>query len=306
MGTRKGIILAGGNGNRLYPMTRGVNKQLQSVYDKPMIYYPLSTLMSAAIKDVLIISSPDQLPLFKQMLRSGNQLGINIEYATQYEPKGLADAFLVGERFLDGDSCALVLGDNIFYGDEFYKDLMYICKMNENCVFGYRVSNPSDYGVVDFVKPHDPHELNVRVTGIEEKPTQPKSNYAVPGLYFYDNTVVDRVKQLSPSLRGELEITDLNNSYIADNKLEVKLIKESAAWFDTGTPDHMFEAAMFVKSVQSRTGQMIGCLEEISYRRGFITEDQFHQLVTLTIPDGCQYKRYLIDKYNIRPLVCHT
>ena len=261
---RKGIILAGGKGSRLYPMTSGVNKQLQSVYDKPMIYYPLATLMNAAIKDILIISSPDQLPLFQQMFRSGNQLGINIEYAAQSKPKGLADAFLVGEKFIDGDPCALVLGDNIFYGDEFYKDLMYISKMNENCVFGYRVSNPSDYGVVDFEKPLDPYDLDVKVNSIEEKPDQPKSNYAVPGLYFYDNTVVDRVKNLQPSDRGELEITDLNNSYIQDNKLRVKLIKETAAWFDTGSPDQMFEAAMFVKSIQSRTGQ-----ERFHFRRSF-------------------------------------
>tara|TARA_R110002050_G_scaffold79912_2_gene170928 strand:+ start:185 stop:1096 length:912 start_codon:yes stop_codon:yes gene_type:complete len=302
---RKGIILAGGKGSRLYPMTSGVNKQLQSVYDKPMIYYPLATLMNAAIKDILIISSPDQLPLFKQMFRSGNQLGINIEYATQYKPKGLADAFLVGEKFIDGDPCALVLGDNIFYGDEFYKDLMYISKMNENCVFGYRVSNPSDYGVVDFEKPLDPYDLDVKVNSIEEKPDQPKSNYAVPGLYFYDNTVVDRVKNLQPSDRGELEITDLNNSYIQDNKLRVKLIKETAAWFDTGSPDQMFEAAMFVKSIQSRTGQMIACLEEIAFKRGFISGDHFRQRVLLAIPDGCDYKRYLMDKYEIRPL-CAT
>jgi glucose-1-phosphate thymidylyltransferase len=302
MGMRKGIILAGGKGSRLYPMTQGVNKQLQSVYDKPMIYYPLSTLMNAAIKDILIISSPDQLPLFRRMFRSGNQLGINIEYAAQSQPRGLADAFLVGEKFLDGDPCALVLGDNIFYGDEFYKDLTYISKMNENCVFGYRVSNPSDYGVVDFERPEDPYDLDVKVNSIEEKPDEPKSNYAVPGLYFYDNTVVDRVKSLEPSHRGELEITDLNNSYIRDKKLTVKLIKETAAWFDTGSPDQMFEAAMFVKSIQSRTGQMIACLEEIAFKRRFISKDQFHQTVLLTIPDGCEYKRYLRDKYEMGPL----
>tara|TARA_R110000751_G_scaffold206244_1_gene310305 strand:+ start:352 stop:1263 length:912 start_codon:yes stop_codon:yes gene_type:complete len=299
---RKGIILAGGKGSRLYPMTQGVNKQLLSVYDKPMIYYPLSTLMNAAIKDILIISSPDQLPLFRRMFRGGSQLGINIEYATQSTARGLADAFLVGEKFLDGDPCALVLGDNIFYGDEFYKDLMYISKMNENCVFGYRVSNPSDYGVVDFERPEDPYDPDVKVNSIEEKPDQPKSNYAVPGLYFYDNTVVDRAKSLEPSHRGELEITDLNNLYIRDNKLTVKLIKESAAWFDTGSPDQMFEAAMFVKSIQSRTGQMIACLEEIAFKRGFISKDQFYQTVLLTLPDGCEYKRYLRDKYEIGPL----
>ena len=302
MGMRKGIILAGGKGSRLYPMTQGVNKQLLSVYDKPMIYYPLATLMNAAIKDILIISSSEQLPKFKQIFRSGSQLGINIEYAVQSKPRGLADAFIVGEEFLDGDSCALVLGDNIFYGDEFYKDLTYISKMNDTCVFGYRVSDPSDYGVVDFMRTDDPYESNVRVLGIEEKPDTPKSNYAVPGLYFYDNTVVDRAKNLQPSDRGELEITDLNNTYIKDGKLKLKLIRESAAWFDTGSPDQMFEASMFIKSIQSRTGQMIGCLEEISYKQKFITRDQFHQLVELCLPDGCQYKRYLTDKYNINPL----
>ena len=302
MGMRKGIILAGGKGSRLYPMTQGVNKQLLSVYDKPMIYYPLATLMNAAIKDILIISSSEQLPKFKQMFRSGSQLGINIEYAVQSKPRGLADAFIVGEEFLDGDSCALVLGDNIFYGDEFYKDLTYISKMNDTCVFGYRVSDPSDYGVVDFMRTDDPYESNVRVLGIEEKPDTPKSNYAVPGLYFYDNTVVDRAKNLQPSDRGELEITDLNNTYIKDGKLKLKLIRESAAWFDTGSPDQMFEAAMFVKSIQSRTGQMIACLEEIAFKRGFISKDQFYQTVLLTLPDGCEYKRYLRDKYEIGPL----
>lgn len=302
---RKGIILAGGKGSRLYPMTSGVNKQLQSVYDKPMIYYPLSTLMSASIRDILIITTSDQLNLFQHMLGTGSRLGINIEYAVQNEPRGLADAFIVGEHWLAGDPCALVLGDNIFYGDEFYKDLMYISKMNENCVFGYRVSNPQDYGVVDFQKPSDPYELNVKVKSIEEKPDYPATNYAVPGLYFYDNSVVDKAKSLEPSHRGEIEITDLNNLYIEEKKLKVKLIRESAAWFDTGNPDQMFEAAMFVKSVQSRTGQMIGCLEEIAFKRGFIGEEQFRQMVMLTIPDGCQYKRYLRDKYEMGP-VCAT
>ena len=274
MGMRKGIILAGGKGTRLYPMTKTVNKQLQSVYDKPMIYYPLATLMNCSIKDILIISTTEQMGLFVDMFGNGEQLGIHIEYAIQDESRGISDAFIIGEKFLDGDPVALVLGDNIFYGDDFYKDLMYISKQNENCVFGYRVSNPSDYGVVDFEVPSDPYERNVHVNSIEEKPEDPKSAYAVPGLYFYDSTAVYRAKALKPSERGELEITDLNNSYIDDRKLRVKLIRDSAAWFDTGNADQMFEAAMFVKSIQSRTGQMIGNIEEIAFKKEFITDYQ--------------------------------
>ena len=272
MGMRKGIILAGGKGSRLYPMTKTVNKQLQSVYDKPMIYYPLSTLINCSIREVLIITTREQCGLFVDLLGNGSELGMHIEYAIQDQPKGISEAFIIGEDFLDGDPVTLVLGDNIFYGDDFYKDLMYISKQNENCVFGYRVSNPSLYGVVEFERPSDSYERNVKVVSIEEKPDEPKSNYAVPGLYFYDNSVVDRAKALEPSERGELEITDLNNSYIRDKKLKVKLIRDSAAWFDTGDPDQMFEATMFVKSIQSRTGQMIGNIEEIAYRKKFVSE----------------------------------
>ena len=222
---------------------------------------------------------------------------MHIEYAIQDEARGISEAFIIGEEFLDGNPVALVLGDNIFYGDDFYKDLMYISKQNENCVFGYRVSNPSDYGVVDFEVPSDPYERNVRVNSIEEKPEEPKSAYAVPGLYFYDNTAVSRAKALEPSERGELEITDLNNSYITDKKLKVKLIRDSAAWFDTGNADQMFEAAMFVKSIQSRTGQMIGNLEEIAYKKHFITEEQFCEIIC-KMPD-CMYKEYLQHKYPV-------
>ena len=297
MGMRKGIILAGGKGTRLYPMTRTVNKQLQSVYDKPMIYYPLATSINSSIKEVLIISTTEQMGLFVDMFGNGEQLGIHIEYAIQDKARGISEAFIIGETFLDGNPSALVLGDNIFYGDDFYKDLMYISKQNENCVFGYRVSNPSDYGVVDFEVPSDPYERNVRVNSIEEKPQEPKSAYAVPGLYFYDNTAVSRAKALQPSERGELEITDLNNSYIADKKLKVKLIRDSAAWFDTGNADQMFEAAMFVKSIQSRTGQMIGNLEEIAYKKRFITEEQFNELIC-KMPD-CKYREYLRHKYPV-------
>ena len=295
MGMRKGIILAGGRGSRLYPMTKTVNKQLLSVYDKPMIYYPLSTLMNCSIKEVLIITTQEQCGLFVDLLGNGSQLGMHIEYAIQDQPKGISEAFIIGEDFLDGDPVTLVLGDNIYYGDDFYKDLMYISKQNENCVFGYKVSNPSLYGVVEFIKPTDTYERNVEVISIEEKPDEPKSNYAVPGLYFYDNSVVDRAKALEPSERGELEITDLNNSYIEDKKLKVKLIRDSAAWFDTGDPDQMFEATMFVKSIQSRTGQMIGNIEEIAYKKGFVDEDEFQSLIG-AMPDS-GYKEYLDWKY---------
>lgn len=297
MGMRKGIILAGGTGSRLYPMTKTVNKQLQSIYDKPMIYYPLSTLMNCSIKEVLVITTKEQCGLFIDMLGNGSQLGMHIEYAIQDKPKGISEAFIIGEDFLDGNPVTLVLGDNIFYGDDFYKDLMYISKQNENCVFGYRVSNPSDYGVVEFKKPNDTYERNVNVISIEEKPDEPKSNYAVPGLYFYDSSVCKRAKQLKPSDRGELEITDLNNSYIKDNKLKVKLIRDSAAWFDTGNPDQMFEAAMFVKSIQSRTGQMIGNIEDIAYRKGFINDSTFQELIE-AMPKS-SYKNYLESKYTV-------
>lgn len=297
MGMRKGIILAGGKGSRLYPMTKTVNKQLQSIYDKPMIYYPLSTLMNCSIEEVLIITTREQVGLFVDLLGNGSDIGIHIEYAIQDKPKGISEAFIIGEDFLDGNPVTLVLGDNIFYGDDFYKDLMYISKQNENCVFGYRVSNPSDYGVVEFQQPPDLYERNVEVISIEEKPNDPKSNYAVPGLYFFDNTAVKRAKELKPSDRGELEITDLNNSYINDGKLKVKLIRDSAAWFDTGNPDQMFEAAMFVKSIQSRTGQMIGNIEDIAYKKGFIDENTFQELIE-SMPNS-SYKKYLESKYPV-------
>ena len=295
---RKGIILAGGKGTRLFPMTAGVNKQMQSVYDKPMIYYPLSTLVRACIQDVLIISSPDQLPLFENMLGNGSELGLNIEYAEQTEPKGISDAFLIGERFINNSPCALVLGDNIFYGDDFYKDLLYISMLNTNFIFGYRVSNPQDYGVVNFEEiTFGDGETDYKVKSIEEKPKKPKTNFAVPGLYFYDNTVVERAKALKPSARGELEITDLNNSYIKDKKLKVKFIRDTAAWFDTGTPDSMFEAAMFIKSIQNRTGQMVGCIHEDVYKRKFLDRDSFDKMIA-SLPDS-QYTNSIKQKYSL-------
>jgi len=299
-GYRKGIILAGGKGTRLHPMTAGVNKQLLPIYDKPMIYYPIASLMSASIQDILVISSPDEITRFESTLGDGSQWGINLKYATQETPNGIAEAFLIAENvgfLVDGDPCALALGDNIFYGEEFYKDLLFISKMNTNCVFGYRVSNPQEYGVVDFERVGDMYDGKILVKGIEEKPENPKSNYAVPGLYFYDCTVVNRARALEPSSRGELEITDLNNAYIKDNKLNVKILRDSAAWFDTGTPEAMFEASMFVKSIQSRTGLMIGCLEEIAYNKNYITKDEFYENVTV-LPLS-QYRHYLVDKYDI-------
>jgi len=295
---RKGIILAGGKGTRLFPMTAGVNKQMQSVYDKPMIYYPLSTLVRACIQDILIISSPDQLPLFENMLGNGSELGLNIEYAEQAEPKGISDAFLIGEKFINNSPCALVLGDNIFYGDDFYKDLLYISMLNTNFIFGYRVSNPQDYGVVNFEEiTFGDGETDYKVKSIEEKPKKPKTNFAVPGLYFYDNTVVERAKALEPSARGELEITDLNNSYIKDKKLKVKFIRDTAAWFDTGTPDSMFEAAMFIKSIQNRTGQMVGCIHEDVYKRKFLDRDSFNKMIA-SLPDS-QYTNSIKQKYSL-------
>jgi glucose-1-phosphate thymidylyltransferase len=295
---RKGIILAGGKGTRLFPMTAGINKQMQSVYDKPMIYYPLSTLIRACIQDILLISSPDQLPLFKNMLGNGNQLGLNIEYAEQAEPRGISDAFLIGEKFINNSPCALVLGDNIFYGDDFYKDLLYISMLNTNFIFGYRVSNPQDYGVVNFEEiTFGDGETDYKVKSIEEKPKKPKTNFAVPGLYFYDNTAVERVKALKPSARGELEITDLNNSYIKDKKLKVKFIRDTAAWFDTGTPDSMFEAAMFIKSIQNRTGQMVGCIHEDVYKRKFLDRDSFDKMIA-SLPDS-QYTNSIKQKYSL-------
>lgn len=279
-------------------MTAGVNKQMQSVYDKPMIYYPLSTLVRACIQDVLIISSPDQLPLFENMLGDGKELGLNIQYAEQPEPKGISQAFLIGEKFINNSPCALVLGDNIFYGDDFYKDLLYISMLNTNFIFGYRVSNPQDYGVVNFEEiTFGDGETDYKVKSIEEKPKKPKTNFAVPGLYFYDNTVVERAKALKPSARGELEITDLNNSYIKDKKLKVKFIRDTAAWFDTGTPDSMFEAAMFIKSIQNRTGQMVGCIHEDVYKRKFLDRDSFDKMIA-SLPDS-QYTNSIKQKYSL-------
>ena len=291
--SRKGIILAGGSGTRLYPLTLAVSKQLLPVYDKPMIYYPLSTLILSNIRDILIITTQEQQNQFKELLRDGKHFGCNIQYEIQHQPRGISESLIIGEKFIGDSSVALVLGDNIFYGDEFNDNLTEISKLDTNCVFGYKVSNPQDYGVVEFNRVCGCNE----VVGIEEKPVNPKSKYAVPGLYFYDNNVVPIAKSLKPSPRGELEITTLNNILIQNNKLEVKLMRDNVAWFDTGSPDHLFEATMFVKAIQSRTGTMIGCIEECSYRRGFITRDQL--VNTGTFYKNCHYGKYILNKYDV-------
>lgn len=282
----KGIILAGGSGTRLYPMTYAVSKQMLPVYDKPMIYYPLSTLMLAGIRDVLLISTKRDVPMFQELLNDGSQLGISIKYAVQEEPKGLAEAFIIGEKFIGNDEVALVLGDNIFYGQSFSTILQHASELEEGAlVFGYYVKNPKDYGVVEFSDDYS-------VLSIEEKPQNPKSNYAVPGLYFYDNTVVDIAKEIQPSSRGELEITSVNNVYLEKGKLKVKLLGRGFAWLDTGTPEALIDAADFVASFQNRQGLYISCIEEIAYKRGFIDEEQ---LLKLSEPiQKTAYGQYLL------------
>ena len=289
---RKGIILAGGRGTRMRPITNAICKQLIPVYDKPLIYYPLTTLVDAAIQDILIIGNPEDIPTFENLFGDGSHMGLNISYLPQAEPRGIADAFLIGEDFLDGSSAALALGDNIFYGSNFYKDLNYVSKQNESCVFGYRVSNPRDYGVVEFER----HGQHIKILSIEDQPQNPKSNYAVPGLYFYDNTIVDVAKRLEPSPRGELEITDLNNIYIKEKKMRVKLLRDSVAWFDTGSFDALFEASMFVKSIQGRTGTMVGCVEEVAFRKNMITIEQLIEAAHRH--EQAPYGQYLLNKYG--------
>lgn len=283
----KGIILAGGSGSRLYPLTTSVSKQILPVYDKPMIYYPLSVLMAAGITKILVISSPRDLPSFKGLLNDGSHLGISISYAEQPRPEGLAQAFIIGEDFIDGDEVCLVLGDNIFYG---YR-LTYLLKQasvlkDGGIVFGYQVKDPERYGVVDF-------DADGTVLGIEEKPKNPKSNYAVTGLYFYDNTVVEKAKSLKPSNRQELEITDINKLYLAERKLKVELLGKGMAWLDTGQHDALLQASNFIASIEKRQGIKVACLEEIAYRQGLISEKQ---LVNLAAPlIKTQYGAYLMN-----------
>ncbi|WP_419894334.1 glucose-1-phosphate thymidylyltransferase RfbA [Ligilactobacillus salivarius] len=268
----KGIILAGGSGTRLYPITKGISKQLIPVYDKPMIYYPLSTLMLAGIKDILIISTPEYTPLFKQLLGDGSEWGISLTYKVQEKPNGLAEAFILGADFIGDDSVCLILGDNIYYGSGLSKLVQEAAEKTEGAtVFGYHVNDPERFGVVDF-------DSSMKALSIEEKPENPKSNYAVTGLYFYDNTVVEKAKNLKPSDRGELEITDINKLYLDEGKLDVKLMGRGYAWLDTGTHDSMMEAASFIATIQKRQNLKVACLEEIAYRMGYISKEKLVEL----------------------------
>ncbi|MDR2210652.1 MAG: glucose-1-phosphate thymidylyltransferase RfbA [Spirochaetaceae bacterium] len=283
----KGIILAGGSGTRLYPLTKSVSKQILPLYDKPMIYYPLSVLMLAGIREVLIISSPRDIPLFRELFGTGAFLGMHFEYAIQDTPRGLADAFIVGEQFIAGDSCALVLGDNIFYGRGFSDTLKEtVCRITENgggAVFGYYVKDPASYGVVDF-------DGAGRVVSIEEKPSCPKSHYAVPGLYFYDPGVVEIAKTVEPSSRGEIEITAVNNQYLERGKLSVEVLGRGMAWLDTGTYDGLLEASNFIATIQKRQGLYVSCIEEIAYTNGWITTGE---LLKLAAAYKTEYGKYL-------------
>ncbi|MDN5290070.1 MAG: glucose-phosphate thymidylyltransferase [Anaerophaga sp.] len=287
----KGIILAGGKGTRLYPMTQAISKQLLPIYDKPMIYYPLSVLMMAGIKEVLIISTPEDTPIYEKLLGNGSNLGIRIEYKVQDTPRGIADAFILGEQFIGDESVCLILGDNIFYGQDFVRQLKDASKLKEGAiVFGYPVKDPRSFGVVEF-------DDNRRVVSIEEKPQKPKSNYAVPGLYFYDNKVVDIAKNVKPSERGEIEITSVNNAYLEKGNLNVILLGRGMAWLDTGTPDGMLKAAEYVEAVQSRQGFYIACLEEIAWRNKFISDAQFKEVgENLKMTDYGQYILSLLEE----------
>jgi glucose-1-phosphate thymidylyltransferase len=280
---KKGIVLAGGAGSRLYPLTLVASKQLQPVYDKPMIYYPLATLMMGGIRDILIISTPHDTPRFQQLLGDGSRFGLSLSYAVQPEPKGIAQAFLVGEKFIAGESVALILGDNIFFGkmdfDQVVRDFS-----RGACIFGYPVHDPERYGVVEF-------DRDGKVLGIEEKPTRPKSNYAVPGLYLYDEQVVEITRNLTPSPRGELEITDVNKAYLAKGQLNVVRFSRGIAWLDTGTHESLLEASHFVGTLEARQGLKIACLEEIAFRRGFLDSTQMQQVIETTPKSS--YRTYL-------------
>ncbi len=289
----KGIILAGGSGTRLYPLTKAISKQIMPVYDKPMIYYPLSTLMLAGIREVLIISTPRDLPTFEELFGTGEQLGMKFSYAVQEQPRGLADAFIIGADFIGDDSVALVLGDNIFYGQSFSKVLRQTAERIENekgaTIFGYYVRDPKEYGVVEF-------DENGKALSIEEKPEHPKSNYAVPGLYFYDNDVVEIAANVKPSARGEIEITSINNEYLRRGTLNVETLGRGFAWLDTGNHDSLLDAADFVAAFQKRQGLYISCIEEIAYKRGFISKEQLLELAEPLMKTD--YGKYLVEVAN--------
>ncbi|MCF6348819.1 MAG: glucose-1-phosphate thymidylyltransferase RfbA [Flavobacteriaceae bacterium] len=281
----KGIILAGGSGTRLHPLTLAISKQLMPIYDKPMIYYPLSALMLAGIKDILIISTPHDLPLFERLLGDGKRLGCNFQYAVQEVPNGLAQAFVIGEEFIGNDDVALILGDNIFYGTGFEKLLVEASKPNGGNVFAYHVTDPERYGVIEF------DDTNKAIS-IEEKPQHPKSNYAVPGIYFYDNSVVDIAKNLKPSARGEYEITDVNNAYLKQGKLKVSVLTRGTAWLDTGTFQSLMQAQQYVQVIEERQGLKIGCIEEVAYHKGFISAQQLKEVAQPLLKSG--YGQYLM------------
>lgn len=286
----KGIILAGGAGTRLYPLTKAISKQIMPVYDKPMIYYPLSILMLAGIREILIISTPRDIPVFKELLGNGEQLGLTMSYAVQEEPRGLADAFIIGEKFIGDDNVALILGDNIFYGQSFSSVLRRTVERIDGekgaTIFGYYVKDPREYGVVEF-------DENGKAISIEEKPEEPKSNYAVPGLYFYDNEVIEIAKNVKPSHRGEIEITSVNNEYLNRGTLKVETLGRGFAWLDTGNHDALLDASDFVAAFQKRQGLYISCIEEIAYKREFITNDQLRKLAEPLLKT--EYGQYLID-----------
>lgn len=289
----KGIILAGGSGTRLYPITKAVSKQILPLYDKPMIYYPMSVLMLAGIREVLIISTPRDLPVFEELFGDGSWLGMHFEYRVQDKPRGLADAFIIGKEFLAGDSAALVLGDNIFYGQSFSSILKRaketVEKQNRSVIFGYQVADPTAYGVVEF-------DSTGKVLGIEEKPANPKSNYAVPGLYFYTKEVVDIAANVKPSARGEIEITSINNEYLDRDQLSVELLGRGMAWLDTGTYDGLLEASNFIATIQKRQGLYVSCLEEIAYNNGWITKEQVLEMAAGYKTDYGRYLKFIAER----------